>query len=119
MHYLSAQIRAIIVLRLPTTSSLPSPPPLFETSHSVRSAIARESESPLVGSLILGTGKTVNATCGARGGDDRREWVAGLTGFKTAGDFHFVDPTDGQGKDRGHNDALERQPAFAGYAVPG
>lgn len=62
-------------------------------------------ETPWVGSLILGSGKTVSGTMGYRGGNKKRDWVAGLTGYNTVGDYHYHDPATDQAANRMNNDA--------------
>ena len=44
-------------------------------------------ETPLIGSVVVGAGKTIETTAGLRGGDEKHDWVAGISGYNTKGDY--------------------------------
>ncbi len=66
----------------------------------------RPGETPLIGSLVVGAGKTIETTVGLRGGNEKRDWVAGVTGYNTKGDFTFRNPLTGKDEVRANNDAV-------------
>ncbi len=57
-------------------------------------------KKPFLGSVLLGSGKTVRATGAYLKSDQDKSFVAGLSGFNTAGDFHFKNPNSNQSQNR-------------------
>lgn len=65
----------------------------------------RRGVTPFSSSLLVGSGNTIEATGAYRGGYDRSEWLVGLSGFNTAGNYAFNNPTNGSAETRGNNNA--------------
>lgn len=72
--------------------------------HTLRAP--RGNQKRWLGALTLGSGHSVEVTGALRGGNQDREWVAGLTGYNTAGDYHYRNPTTGNSENRASNDSV-------------
>ena len=65
----------------------------------------RRGVSPWSSSVLVGSGNTVEMTGSYRGGSENREWLLGISGFNTAGDFHYRDPRNDSSENRMNNNA--------------
>ena len=65
----------------------------------------RRGVTPWTSAFLVGSGNTVEMTGSYRGGRDGREWLVGLSGFNTAGDFDYRDPRNGNADKRMNNNA--------------
>lgn len=66
----------------------------------------RKGKLPINGSLMYGGGNSIEATGAYRGSEGAHDWVAGVSHYNTAGDFHYKDPTTGEPASRDRNDAV-------------
>ena len=66
---------------------------------------AKNGEKKWASSLLLGTGNTVQGTASYRGGSQNQDWITGISGFNTQGNFRFINPLNGQSENRANNDS--------------
>ena len=61
---------------------------------------------PVIGAVTVGSGHSIETTLGLRGGDRDHDWVAGVSGYNTQGDYSFRNPLTGGDESRANNDAV-------------
>lgn len=75
----------------------------------------KRGDSPFTASILAGSGRTIETTGAYRGGAERSDWLVGLSGFNTAGDFAYRNPNNDSNEDRLNNNAAGTG-ALAKYA---
>lgn len=88
----------------PTAATLPTPGGRINLRTL---AALKQGELPWVGSLVMGSGKSIQGTAAYRGRARAKDhWIIGVNGYNTAGDFPFKNPLNQRNESRNNNDAV-------------